>query len=128
MTGGAPFLLETPGAATYIRSARASGPLMPKDEALLRLSDDVAFEWLSDSGQAVVVSLASGQLYTCNETTYRLLRSIDGVRTFGQIVGHLGAEYEVAEERLRADLSAMADELIKERLVFGPEDSAVGSA
>jgi len=94
----------------------------------LRLSDDVAFEWLADSGQGVVVSLTSGQLYTCNETTYKFLRAIDGDRTFGQIVVRLTEQYDVAEERLQADLSAMADELIKERLVVLPEDSTVGNA
>lgn len=91
---------------------------MPSDDVCLSLSEDVAFQWLVDTRQAVVVSITSGQLYTCNETTFSLLRAIDGTRTFGQIVEGLAEQYEVAKEKLRADLGGMADTLIQERLIL----------
>ncbi len=91
---------------------------MLTDETRLQLEDEAAFEWLDDSGQAVLVSLGSGQLYTCNETACSFLDAIDGRRTFGQIVDNLASEYEVAKEQLRSDLSVLADELIREKLVL----------
>ena len=91
---------------------------MPSDDARLSLSEDVVFQWLVDTRQAVVVSITSGQLYTCNETTFRLLEAIDGTRTFGRIVEDLAGQYDVAREKLRADLAAMVDTLIQEHLIL----------
>lgn len=72
--------------------------------------------WETDQ-DTVVLSLASGYLYTCNQTTASLLAAVDGQRTFGQIVDLLEQQFDVSRERLHADLLEIADRLIREKLV-----------
>ena len=73
-----------------------------------------------DPGQdTVVLSLDTGQLYTCNETAAALLSAVDGERTFGEIVDLLAGEFEVSREQLRGDLDRLVDELIREHLLIG---------
>jgi len=91
---------------------------MLSSDSCLRLSDDVTFQSLGEDGQAVLVSLTSGQLYTCNETTHDLLHAIDGQRSFGEVVDALAEMYDVERETLKADLGGMAEELIREGLIL----------
>jgi hypothetical protein len=90
---------------------------MIDESTRLALSDDVAHQSLGEGHDAVVLSLASGYLYTCNETTRRFLEALDGQRTLGEVVDLLEAEYDVPRETLAADLAAMAERLLEEKLV-----------
>ena len=90
---------------------------MMDESVRLALSDDVAHQSLGDDQDTVVLSLKSGYLYTCNETTERFLKALDGRRTLGEVVALLEAEYDVARETLAADLSALAEELLAEKLI-----------
>ena len=91
---------------------------MLSSDSCLRLCDDVTFQSLGEDGQAVVVSLTSGQLYTCNETTQDFLHAVDGQRSFGEVVDALAATYDVERETLEADLAEMAEELLREGLIL----------
>lgn len=93
------------------------------DESVrLALSEDVAHQSLGEGQDAVVLSLRSGYLYTCNETAERFLRALDGRRTLGQTVDLLEAEYDVPRDTLAADLTALAAELLAEKLVVIVEE------
>jgi pyrroloquinoline quinone biosynthesis protein D len=88
----------------------------------LAVSDDVAHQSLGEGEETVVLSLRSGYLYTCNETTQRFLTALDGQRTLGEVVDVLAQEYEVDRATLTADLAAMAERLLAEGLVVVEEE------
>jgi len=90
---------------------------MMGESARLALAEDAAYQSLGEGQETVLLSLKSGYLYTCNETTERFLRSLDGQRTLGQVVDLLLSEYEVSREELAADLSALAEQLLAEKLI-----------
>ncbi len=90
---------------------------MLTDQTILRLANDAQFQSLGEGQQTVIVSLTSGSLYTCNDTTKSFLQAMDGKKTFSQIVDALANEYEVKREKLHADMAALAEKLIKEKLV-----------
>ena len=46
------------------------------------LSPHVSFQKLGQGEGAVVLTLHSGQLHTCNDTTAAFLSALDGKRTF----------------------------------------------
>jgi len=83
----------------------------------LALNDEVAHQSLGEGHETVVLSLASGYLYTCNDTARRVLELLDGRRTIGEVVSLLEEEYEVERGRLAADLLALARQLLDEDLV-----------
>ena len=87
------------------------------DPTRLRLADDVTFQSMGDGEQTVVLSLTTGVLFTCNDTTARLLAAIDGERTFAEIVDLLVAEYDVPRPKLHTDLAAMAHRLLDKGLI-----------
>lgn len=83
----------------------------------LRLADDVTFQSMGPGAETVMLSLGSGNLYTCNETTEAFLRALDGSRTFDQAIDKLAEQYEVAKDQLRGDLKKLTDRLLAEKLV-----------
>ncbi|HUT37591.1 MAG TPA: PqqD family protein [Planctomycetota bacterium] len=90
---------------------------MIPESARLALSEDVAHQSLGEGQDTVVLSLKSGYLYTCNETTQRFLEALDGRRTLGEVVDLLEGEFDVARATLAADLAALAEELLAEKLI-----------
>jgi len=90
---------------------------MISEAVRLALSDDVAHQSLGEDQDTVVLSLKSGYLYTCNETTERFLKALDGRRTLGEVVGLLEGEYDVPRATLAADLAALAEQLLAEKLI-----------
>ena len=52
----------------------------------LRVAEDVTFQTMGPGEQTVVLCMASGQLYTCNETTRAFLQAVDGTKSFDEIV------------------------------------------
>ncbi len=87
------------------------------DGTRLRLAQDVSYQSLGPGEQTVLLSLTSGYLYTCNETTAAFLDALDGDRTFGWVIGMLLEEFEVAPEELRADMAELVEQLMAEGLI-----------
>jgi len=83
----------------------------------LRLADDVTFQAMGPGEQTVVLCMASGQLYTCNDTARSFLEAMDGAKGFDEIVDDLVDEYNVARQQLEVDLRKLADELLAERVI-----------
>lgn len=92
---------------------------MLSEQTRLKTAADVTYQGLGEGQDTVVLSLDTGQLYTCNETAAALLSAVDGERTFGQIVDLLAGKFEVSREQLRGDLECLVDELIREHLLLG---------
>ncbi len=83
----------------------------------LRLADDVSFQSLGPGEETVLLSLNSGFLYTCNETTAAFLRTLDGKRSLGAVVAELLNQFRVAPEVLGRDMSKLASKLLEEKLL-----------
>jgi hypothetical protein len=98
---------------------------MIEEATRLQLAEDVTFQSVGN-GQTVVLSLASGYLYTCNETSAGFLAGVDGRRTVGQIVDQLQAEYDVPREKLLADMLGLAAQFIEEKLLVVVKGSPQG--
>mgnify|MGYP000880978284 FL=1 len=90
---------------------------MVTSQTCLRLGDDVSFESMGNDQGSVILSLGSGYLYTCNDTTAAFLSELDGRRPIGAVVTALEARFAVERERLESDLLALAEELLAERIV-----------
>jgi len=87
------------------------------DDRILAVAEDVTFQSMGPGEQTVVLSLTTGELYTCNETAEAFLKALDGRRTFAQIVGELLSRFEVDAPRLEADLTQLADQMLAERMI-----------
>jgi len=87
------------------------------DDRVLAVAEDVTFQSMGPGEQTVVLSLTTGELYTCNETTEAFLKALDGRRTFAQVVGELLSRFEVDAPRLEADLTQLADQMLAERMI-----------
>ena len=96
---------------------------MPSDDSIPRLASDITHQSMGPRADTVILSLASGWIYTCNETTADFLNAVDGRRTFGQIVDVLAATYDVSRPTLREDLANLADRLVTEKLLMIREPS-----
>ena len=97
---------------------------MIDESTRLALCDDVAHQSLGDDHDTVVISLKSGMLYTCNDTTEQFVKALDGRRTLGEVIDLLEGEYDVPRDTLAADLSAMAQQLLDEKLIVVVEEDA----
>ena len=84
---------------------------------VLSRNEGISQQNLGEGEGAVVLAIATGQLYTCNDTTAKFLATIDGKRTFGEIVDELGRTYKVSREELRNDFSELAEKLIEDGII-----------
>ena len=88
------------------------------DSSRLSMADGVTNETLGPGQDTVVLSLQSGYLYKCNETTAAFLKALDGRRTFAQVVDLLLEQFEAPRNTLHRDLSALAEKLLAEKLIL----------
>ena len=88
------------------------------DNSRLGMVDGVTSETLGPGQDTVVLSLQSGYLYTCNETTAAFLKALDGRRTLAEVVDLLFERFEVPRETLHRDLTALAEKLLGEELIL----------
>jgi hypothetical protein len=86
-----------------------------QEGTVIALSPKASFQSLGES--AVILMTDSGQLYTCNQTTEALLRKVDGVRTFAEIIDGVLAEFEIDRDTLSRDCLAVAAELLAQGIV-----------
>lgn len=87
------------------------------DDNVLALGADVALQSLGPGQDTVVLSLTSGYLYTCSQTTAAFLKALDGQRTVAQVLDMLLKQYDVPADRLRQDVCAVASKLLDEKLI-----------
>ncbi len=85
--------------------------------ARLKLANDVSFQSLGPGEETVVLSLNSGYLYTCNETTAAFLQRLDGRRPLAAVIDLLFDEFQVSREALGADMTELAAKLLEEKLL-----------
>jgi hypothetical protein len=90
---------------------------MLSEETRLRLATDATHQSLGPGEDTVILSLSSGHLYTCNETTAAMLKALDKERTLGQLIDYLQEEFDVPREKLARDLTELTEKLIAEKLV-----------
>lgn len=87
------------------------------EQTILKLADDVTFQSLGAEMETVILSLNSGTLYSCNQTTDAFLKALDGNRSFAATVDALLEEFDVARDALSSDLQDIAGQLVAEGLV-----------
>ena len=83
-----------------------------QDDSVLKLAEDISYQEMSPGGQTVILSLASGYLFTCNDTTRSFLEALDGQRSFAEVLNRLIGRYEVEPERLRQDIAKLAEKML----------------
>lgn len=83
----------------------------------LKIADDVTFQSLGTGVETVVLSLDSGVLYSCNDTTAAFLSAIDGQLSLKQIIDNLLDTFDVSEEKLILDINSIANKLLAEKLI-----------
>jgi hypothetical protein len=67
-------------------------------------------------GEALVIHLQSGEYFSLNPIGTRIWELLSGEETLGQIANVLVEEYDVTLEQAQADITALATDLIQERL------------
>ncbi|MFW6153800.1 MAG: PqqD family protein [Planctomycetota bacterium] len=87
------------------------------ERAVYRLADDVTYQSMGEGEDTVILSLSTGALFTCNITTTAVLEAMDGTRPFGAIVDELAGHFDVARDRLAADLAGMIERMVEGGLV-----------
>jgi pyrroloquinoline quinone biosynthesis protein D len=90
---------------------------MITDDSKLRLGEDVVFQSFGDGKETVIVSLKTGFLFSCNDTTKAFLEALDGRKTLGDVGRELVSIFEVSEKKLLNDLRLLADKMISEQLI-----------
>jgi hypothetical protein len=83
--------------------------------ANVRLADGVLFQELD--GEAVLLSTRNGQYYGLNELGARLWQGLTTGDSMATVMAAVLAEYEVAEERLVADVTRFVDTLEQTGLI-----------
>lgn len=63
------------------------------------------------------MSLGSGYLYTCNDTTKAFLEALDGHKNLSELTADLELIFDVEKARLLDDLTAIAGRLLEEGLI-----------
>ena len=91
---------------------------MLAEQTVLRRADDLTYQSLGENQDTVILSLDSGQLYTCNHTAEEFLSALDGSRSFAAIIELLAQQFEVPREQLQADMKSLAEQMIREGLII----------
>ncbi|NLF32005.1 MAG: PqqD family protein [Planctomycetes bacterium] len=93
------------------------------ERAVYRLADDVTWQSMGEGDDTVILSLTTGALFTCNATTAALLGALDAARPFGAVVDAVAERFDVARDRLAADLAEMVERMVQRGLVVRVEDA-----
>ena len=83
----------------------------------LKIADDVTFQSLGQGVETVILSLDSGVLYSCNDTTAAFLSAIDGQRSLAQVIDELLDKFDIGKVKLTSDIQSIADKLLSEKLI-----------
>jgi pyrroloquinoline quinone biosynthesis protein D len=90
---------------------------MVQDATVFALAEGISCQPLGAGEGAVILTIGSGQLYTCNDTTAAFLGVVDGKRTFAEVVEDLHAAFDVSRDALYRDLAELAEALMAEGIV-----------
>lgn len=89
------------------------------DETRLKLHEDICIQEMGPEEKTVVLSLETGDLYTCNDTTCEILRIVETApRTFNEITEEMLRRYDVRRDRLEDDLRAIIQHALEEKLIL----------
>lgn len=83
----------------------------------LKIADDVTFQSLGKGLETVILSLNSGVLYSCNDTTAAFLSAIDEQLSLAQIIDKLFDKLDVSRAKLTLDIHTIANKLLAEKLI-----------
>ena len=83
----------------------------------LKIADDVTFQSLGPGVETVILSLNSGVLYSCNDTTAAFLSAINGQLSLAQIIDKLLDEFDVSRAKLTSDIHSIVNKLMAEKLI-----------
>jgi len=90
---------------------------MINDGRIMEISPMVSFQSMGEGEGAVVLTLDTGQLHTCNDTTAAFLSALRPGKTFAEVVAELEQIFDVSPDQLRADLSVLAEKLLDEQII-----------
>lgn len=90
---------------------------MIDQQSTLSLRNDATFQSMGKGKETVILSLSSGYLFTCNDTTRTFLENLDGRRTLGEVIDLLLERFDVPREKLTADMTALAGKLLDEKIL-----------
>jgi hypothetical protein len=82
-----------------------------------RLGPQISLQELGPDEGGVVLRLDSGELYTINDTTLAFLRGLDGKKTMGDVARSMLDVFEVDEPTLIADITEIAADLVREKVI-----------
>ena len=91
---------------------------MLNEHAILRRAEDVTYQSLGENQDTVILSLDTGQLYTCNLTAEDFLSAVDGTRSFADIVELLAQQFDAPRQQIQEDMKSLAEQMIKEGLIL----------
>jgi coenzyme PQQ synthesis protein D (PqqD) len=81
------------------------------------VNSDVA-TWRVLDGEAVIINNQTSYYYSLNKTgTYVWNLLVDNEMSLDEIVENVGTEYELSGEDIRGDITAILENLYKEKLV-----------
>lgn len=80
-----------------------------------RIADDVVFEVLGD--ETVILNLTTGDYFTLNGTGTRAWQLLEEHGDLDAVREAMAREFDVAEDRLRADLDRLLQDLVERKLV-----------
>jgi hypothetical protein len=82
-----------------------------------KIAEDVTFQSLGQGLETVILSLNSGVLYSCNDTTRIFLSAINGQLSLAQIIDNLLEQFDVSKAKLTSDICSIAEKLLSEKLI-----------
>ncbi len=85
------------------------------DEAAFRRPGSLPFQKMND--ETLVVDPKTREVHLLNPTASRVWDLLASPQTVGDLVGALGREFEAPEELLRADVTALLEELAGKGLI-----------
>ena len=88
--------------------------------------DEVAVEVLQ--GEAVLINLSTGHYYSMDKVGASVWQMIEAGLTPDAIASRVIAEYDVAPDRARDDITALLDDLRRERLAIDADGSVAAPA
>ncbi len=86
-------------------------------ETVFKLSDDVSLQDLGADEGGVILQIATGELYTVNDTAVAFLARLDGAASVRDVADRVAAEFNVPLGTALADLVELAAELESESLL-----------
>ena len=91
---------------------------MLTEQTVLRRAEDLTYQSLGENQDTVILSLDSGQLYTCNRTAENFLSTVDGSRSFADVIALLAQQFDVPRQQIREDMHSLAEQMINEGLIL----------